>query len=148
MTANYEDAILLIGAVRCAWCGREAYPTEAIWLTGELALATFAQPHRAECRGPRTWSVIMDTTAGPGQAFSHAPADNARRARQHYKRNSCRGCGTLAAARYCGACRCQAQTTQRRRCANRAGPEGFCAVHTAAAERPDAIPDNQPQARA
>src|SRR5882724_3016161 len=114
MTGHPEDPILLAGAVRCALCDLEAYPVDAAWLTGEQLLAAFTQPHRADCRGPRAWTMVMDITAGPGQVFSHAPRDNARRARDYYRQHSCRACGALTGARYCAACRCQAQTARGR----------------------------------
>lgn len=127
------DPILLAGTARCTWCDREAYPVDAVWLTGEQLLATFAQPHGGDCRGPRAWTVIIDITAAAGHAFSHAPRDNGRRARDYYRRHSCRSCGALAYARYCDVCRCQARTTRGCRCANRARPGGFCGVHLPAA---------------
>jgi hypothetical protein len=130
-----EDAILLAGAVRCAWCGREAYPVDATWVTSELVLATFTQPHRTECRGPRAWTIIMDITTDPGQAFMHAPADNARRAREYYRQHSCRACGALAEGRYCDAHRCQGQTLQDRRCTRRAAADGVCGQHSECGRR-------------
>jgi hypothetical protein len=145
MIGDPEDPILLAGAVRCAGCGRMAYPVDAAWLTDQLMLVTFAQPHRAECRGPRAWIMIMDITMASGQVFTHAPTGNARRAREYYKRNSCRACGILTGARYCAACRCQAQTARGRRCVNRAGPGGFCGVHPAVGELPDGISGCRPR---
>lgn len=127
-----DDPILQASRMSCTGCGREAYPVDAAWLTGDLVLATFTQPHGADCRGPRAWTVIIDTADDHGQTFALAPAGNARRARDYYRQHSCRACGTLTGARYCAACRCQAQTTRGRRCANRAGPGGYCANHLTA----------------
>jgi hypothetical protein len=126
---RYVDPLLQARIWCCADCGADAYPTDADWLTGELLLATFSQPHRGDCRSPRTWSAIVSDVARDGASMPYAPGKNSQLARAYYRRNSCRACGALAHDRYCDACRCEATTTRGRRCANRRGRDGSCGRH-------------------
>lgn len=133
MSSEDADPYLCAMMWSCAWCGAEAYATDASWLAGDLVLATYAQPHRGECRGLRTWSAIVDpVSAVLGRqlvTMKSPPTKNARLVREYYRHHSCKACGVLAAARYCDSCRCRETTKQGRRCANRARTGGLCCGH-------------------
>jgi hypothetical protein len=129
MIRDGSDPYIQARVWSCGRCGGEAWPTNAAWLTGQLVVASFAQRHRGDCRAPRAWAIIIDTGAADHQSFPYPPAGNGRQAREHYRRRSCRACGALAVARYCDACRCTAPNAKSKRCANKAGPGGTCAVH-------------------
>jgi hypothetical protein len=116
----------------CTGCGAKAYAIDASWLTEELVLATYSQPHRGQCPGPRAFVAVVNPLAlviTRSGYMLFPPTRNARRAREYYRQHSCKACGALAQARYCGGCRCQDTTLRGRRCANRAGPAGTCGRH-------------------
>lgn len=119
------------GAWMCRGCGAVAYATDASWLTADRILASFSQPHRGGCKGPRSWSAVIDADAlvdGEGR-MRPAPRGNSGRARRYYREHSCRACGALTSSRYCDRCRCQEMTRQHERCSNKAGTAGTCHVH-------------------
>jgi len=124
---QHQDPFLQAGIYRC-YCGGEAYPADAAWVTEDLVLVTFTQNHRSECRELRTWTALIDTGDELGTT-PRPPTGNGRRARDYYRQHSCRACGVLTAARYCDAHRCQAQTASARRCPNPAGADGLCGTH-------------------
>jgi hypothetical protein len=130
MTWDGPDPYLEARTWSCGRCGGEAWPTDAAWLTGQLVLATFAQAHRGGCRAPRVWAILIDAEAAAPSSFPYPPADNSRRAREHYLRRPCRACGALGTARYCDACRCTGINGRSKRCANKAGPGGCCTFHS------------------